>query len=246
MSLPSVSCLCPTFGRVSLLEEAIESFLRQDYGGWCELVVCNDLIEQQLVFNHPKVRVINESFRHPTLGDKRNATAALAYGDLLLTWGDDDIHLPHRISRMVASLQEQGGDFLLEGHHFCFSHEGMRRNAFSTAGAHIVSRGLYNELGGVPHINMGEDVGFNEKVSRKTGRYPLPTCKDDPAFIYRWQSSRPHVSALSQQVSDELNGYTRMGLRIQELLANGQEPKGQIHLRPRWTQDWETLAKEAT
>jgi len=38
-----VSCQCITYDRVELLEEAIESFLRQDYKGEKELVILNDI-----------------------------------------------------------------------------------------------------------------------------------------------------------------------------------------------------------
>ena len=44
--LPGVSCICLTYGRVALLEEAIFSFLQQDYAGVKELIVLNDLAER--------------------------------------------------------------------------------------------------------------------------------------------------------------------------------------------------------
>ena len=43
LNLPKVSCICPTFARVYLLEEAIESFLRQDYKGEKELIIDDGL-----------------------------------------------------------------------------------------------------------------------------------------------------------------------------------------------------------
>ena len=36
---PGVSCICPTYARPDLLEEAIQSFLLQDYPGPKELIV---------------------------------------------------------------------------------------------------------------------------------------------------------------------------------------------------------------
>ena len=107
MILPKVSCICPTFCRVYLLEEAIESFLRQDYAGEKELIVCNDFLPQELIYNHKDVKIINLPERAPNLGKKRNLSYENATGDLFLTWGDDDIHLTGRISRMAYSLQKQ-------------------------------------------------------------------------------------------------------------------------------------------
>ena len=60
---PPVSCMCLTYGRPHLLEEAIESFLRQDYQGQKELIVLNDLPQEELLFNHPEVHIINVSKR---------------------------------------------------------------------------------------------------------------------------------------------------------------------------------------
>ena len=57
--LPKVSCLCPTYGRPQCLEEAIFSFLTQDYQGEKELVILNDLADQTLIFDHPDVKIIN-------------------------------------------------------------------------------------------------------------------------------------------------------------------------------------------
>ena len=48
MPNPKVSCYCPTYGRTSFLEEAIYSFLNQDYDGEKELIILNDLEDQTL------------------------------------------------------------------------------------------------------------------------------------------------------------------------------------------------------
>ena len=43
---PPVSCFCLTYGRPRLLEEAIHSFLQQDYAGPKEMIVLNDYADQ--------------------------------------------------------------------------------------------------------------------------------------------------------------------------------------------------------
>ncbi|MEZ4657924.1 MAG: glycosyltransferase family A protein [Caldilineaceae bacterium] len=99
-----MSCICPTYGRVGLLEEALESFLRQDYPGRKELIVLNDEDQQTLLFDHPEVRIINLPARCHSLGEKFKAAVALASHDLIFVWRDDDIYLPHRLSYSVAQL----------------------------------------------------------------------------------------------------------------------------------------------
>lgn len=80
---PPVSCICPTYGRVALLEEAIETFLRQDYPSPKELIVVNDYAGQTLYFDHPEGRVINVPQRFHSVGEKYKA-AALAAHDLVV------------------------------------------------------------------------------------------------------------------------------------------------------------------
>ena len=103
---PPVSCMCLTYGRAHLLEEAIASFLRQDYAGVKELIVLNDLAELRLHFDHPEVKIINVEKRFRGLGEKRNASAALCSHDLLFVWDDDDISLPWRLSYSVEKMSD--------------------------------------------------------------------------------------------------------------------------------------------
>ena len=103
--LPFVSCYCPTYGRPRLLEEAIESFLRQDYTGAKELVVLNDHVEQQLIFDHPEVRIINSGERIVPVARKFNECVDLCNGEVLFPWDDDDIYLPWKISRYHVGIQ---------------------------------------------------------------------------------------------------------------------------------------------
>jgi hypothetical protein len=81
-----VSCLCLTYGRPHLLEEAVESFLRQRWNGEKELIVVTDHPEQTLVYEHPEVLIVNLNRRLKTLGEKRNLSVALARHDNLLVW----------------------------------------------------------------------------------------------------------------------------------------------------------------
>jgi glycosyltransferase involved in cell wall biosynthesis len=99
-----VSCVCLTYGRPTLLEESIESFLRQDWNGPKELIVVNDHPDQQLKFDHPEVTIFNIPRRLKTLGEKRNFSIALARWDNLLIWDDDDIYLPWRITETMKTL----------------------------------------------------------------------------------------------------------------------------------------------
>src|SRR4051812_11161203 len=99
-----VSCLCLTYGRVPLLEEAVECFRRQSWDGPKELIVVNDCPQQTLLIDDPYVHVFNLSRRLRTIGEKRNLSVALSAYDFLLNWDDDDLYLPWRIEEAMKVL----------------------------------------------------------------------------------------------------------------------------------------------
>ena len=101
------SCQCITYGRPELLEEAIESFHRQDYEGEKELIILNDHADQHLVYSHPEVKIINTPARFRTIGEKRNACIAMCSGGVIFPWDDDDISLPWRISLSLRYLEDR-------------------------------------------------------------------------------------------------------------------------------------------
>ena len=235
--LPKVSCVCPTFCRAYLLEEALESFLRQDYEGEKELIICNDFSEQTFVFQHPEVKIINTPTRCPNLGSKRNLAYSHATGDVFLTWGDDDVHLPGRISRMVNSLNQFKSGFVFEGPFYILYGGQLTREPGKTSGAHIVTKELFNIVGGIPEINSGEDQAFNARI-REHVKKPLDVCADHPQFLYRFSTGRAHVSQFGQDKENKKSGYDTMLDIAKTLIKSGQEPKGIYHLKPHWSKDW--------
>ena len=157
--------MCCTHGRPHLLEEAIESFLRQDYPGRKELVILNDQPEQELVFEHPQVRVINikKSFR--SLGEKRNACAALCTHDWLFVWDDDDIYLPWRISWSMQMAKAERA-FFKPDRSLMLSDgvlSGPEENLFHSSAC--FHRDLFDRVGGYPHMGTGEDFEFEGKIA---------------------------------------------------------------------------------
>ena len=239
MNYPKVSCVCPTFGRAYLLEEAIESFLRQDYPGEKELIVCNDFIDQELVFEHPLVRVINLPERTPNLGSKRNKAYSYATGDVFLTWGDDDIHLPGRISRMVNAMQEFNSEFVFEGPYYIIYGGKLFFEKGKTSGAHIITKDLFYKAGQIPEINSGEDQAFNAKVKEHLAiSGSLPVCQDNPQFLYRWSSGYAHISQFGEDKENKKTGYELFLEQAKKYVKEGKEPSGKYILKPHWSKDW--------
>lgn len=233
-SLPLVSCICPTFGRPPrrqhLIEEAIQSFLLQDYPNK-ELIVLNDCPSQELVCDAPGVRIINVSERFPSLGDKRNAGVALARGNLIATWDDDDISLPWRLSLSVAMLGDAGyfnpqvswlrnGGVMEEPHGFVVG-----------ANLALIRRDALRAVGGYPSVTLGEDQVVDSALrataptrgGASSGDPELPM--EDWYYIYRWGESDAHLSG-----SANPDFWAEVGKR--------KVKPGRYELRPHWRVDY--------
>ena len=222
-----VSCLCLTYGRPSLLEEAVESFLRQQWDGPKELIVVNDHPDQELVFNHSEVVIVNINRRLRTLGEKRNLSAALAKYDYYLIWDDDDIHLPWRIAETMKELPQR--------HFFkCPQVWQTNQGVFERRIWHgdfyyhctaAYSRHVFEQVGGYRCMNGGEDLDFEERirlgpnVHKYWGVTHLPV--ERMYYIYRRGHGYYHASGI---------------MDLREIEPEVQE--GRYQLEPKWNLDY--------
>lgn len=240
---PAVSCICPTYGRVELLEEAIESFLQQDYPGRKELIVLNDYAGQTLEFEHPEVKIVNRSERFGSIGEKYDAAVALASHDLIFVWHDDDIYLPHRLSLSVVQCED--GRMFFKGENAWFWNHGRlsgpAKNTFH--GGSCWHRKLFDRAGGYPHIGARYDVEFEQRC-QTAGVGPIklvPLLLEEIYYIYRWQGTG------SYHFSTTADGApTRQSVEdyVEQQVMRGQVPQGRVSLRPRWKSDYTAQVRE--
>jgi glycosyltransferase involved in cell wall biosynthesis len=103
-SLPLVSCMMPTYNRRPFVAQAIAYFLRQTYPNR-ELVIVDDGSDPvaDLVPDDERFRYVQIPHGY-SLGLKRNVASALACGEILMQWDDDDWYGPTRIEKQVRPL----------------------------------------------------------------------------------------------------------------------------------------------
>lgn len=188
--LPPVSCVCLPQGQAEPLEEAIHSFLLQDYHGAKELVILNDTPELRLEFDHPEIRIVNlsEQFRRPN--EKRNAAFALSSHDLLFVWDDDGIYLPHCISFATGDFGKHKG-FFKTTNAFVISGGALRvsrQNIFHSGTC--LTRNAFDRVRG---YTFNENVHFyREEIEDQFQRkHPnlvqhYDIALEDIYYIYRW------------------------------------------------------------
>jgi glycosyltransferase involved in cell wall biosynthesis len=195
MELPSVACICVTYGRTACLEEAIQFFLTQDYGGPKELVVVNDLAEQELVFDHPEVRVFNQRTRFGNLGAKRDFAIRRSRGEVILTWDDDDGYLPSHIRESVRLLG--GHDYAKPDKCLVWVGENTVERITGSFLAQIVfTRKLYERAGGYAGRSYGEDSDLSTRMLAIPGvRANFASIADvDITYLFRWANGQYHLS----------------------------------------------------
>jgi glycosyltransferase involved in cell wall biosynthesis len=195
---PAVSCICLTYGRPELLEEAIHSFLVQDYAGPKELIVLNDYAGQSLTFDHADVQVINVNKRFRTVGEKMNAAVALASHDLLFVWDDDDVYLPHRLSFSVSRFDRQKGFFKPDKAWYWENGKlsGPANNLFHVASCW--SRDLFDAVAGYAAEGTGYDLIFERRLEEQfpgsVAAYDIRP--EEVYYLYRWSGTGSyHMSA---------------------------------------------------
>lgn len=107
MDAPLVSCIMPTADRPYFITRSIKMFLAQSYINK-ELIILDDGDSpiKDLVPDHERIRY----FLLPkmNIGEKRNALCAMAHGDIIIHWDDDDFHAYWRVDTQVKALQKSG------------------------------------------------------------------------------------------------------------------------------------------
>lgn len=214
---PPVTCICAAQGRVELLEEAIHSFLRQDYPGPKELIVLNDTEGQTLVYDHPEVQIVNVPRRFHSDAEKHKAAVGLASHDLIFPWPEDDISLPHRLSFTVAHLAPQAVLFKADKVWALNEDELGGPEPEAPHGGSCFRRETFVKVHGYSHTETDYAGGFEALCAGEA-----------PDAVHR------------QTVEAEEVYFIRRG----EVLNGHEHPMGRIQLRPRWRQDYDALVQE--
>lgn len=236
-----VSCACLTYGRPEVLEEAIYSFLQQDYPGQKELIVLNDYAKQALVFDHPQVQVINVPKRFRTVGEKQSVAIALCSHDLIFIWDDDDIYLPQRLSFSVQKFDAGKGFFKPDKAWFWSNGElsGPARNVFHSGSCW--SRELFNTVRGYACQNNGYDQEIEAQLDQKVpgAASPYDIRPEDIYYIYRWgRTGSYHMSGYGQAEYDQVATF------VDNKINQGEIQQGQIQLQPHWQADYAGLVRD--
>jgi len=125
---PEVSVILPTFNRSSLLMNAVQSVLDQDFEDW-ELLIVDDgstdntfQLINPLLHKHEKIRYLKHG--NKKLNMSRNAGIQASFGKYVTFIDSDDLYLSNHLSSRYLYMQEnQDIDLIVGGvftHHDIF------------------------------------------------------------------------------------------------------------------------------
>ena len=239
---PFISCKCITYGRVSMLEESIESFLKQDYpADRCELVIVNDYPLQTLVYNHPQIRIVNLSETFDVIGKKENCATELCQGEIICQWDDDDVALPNHLQNVAKYFTD---DVNILHWHGVFVNSNKISDITWVGNSGIVFRkSAWKAIGGHPLENAGYDMTFIERLHAYGGRLFAKPPKEEASWFYMWAGRGYHMSGLGHDQPGKLNVIQRHSLYVEEERQQGNIPTGVIQLNPHWNIDYSQLLK---
>ncbi len=230
-----IAAVCCTFLRPRQLGYLIRCFERQDYPAELRELVVLDDTGQYDDRQGDRWRLVSTARRFPTLGEKRNAAAAMIAGDTeaIAVWDDDDLYLPWALrasaealksapwSRPSLVLHPQKDGTLAQHETGGLFHGGW-----------AYRRDVFNRVGGYPAENNGEDLALAGRFLQAGVRDADP-CKSGfrPFYIYSWGGPGWHISGMGRR------GYERLGaLRAKKTpLAVADPPKidlGDAVIRP--------------
>lgn len=233
-----ISCVCLTFGRTALLEEALESFLRQDYPDK-ELVIFNTLVAQKLQFSHPQVKVVNHPARPSTIGETRNLAIEACSGELLLTYDDDDIYRGHYLSWLVGKLN-QDWLWVKQASKFSMKDGRVQKMSGQANNQFMFSRTAWRLVGAYPTMDCGEDITFFRAMREKVRGGVVPCQPSEIGFIYRFNEGQYSLSSFGRNQPGKLTGLQACA---RKLVKRGV-PRGVVKLNPHWRHDYERIVRE--
>lgn len=223
-----LAALCCTYLRPKMLGQLIECFLRQDYPPALRELIILDDAGQYSNQEGNGWRLISIPRRFRTLGEKRNACAALASPDIqgFLVADDDDIYLPHWFRTQAEALKRaewshpslvllEHGEGLQECDTGGLYHGGwaFRKEAF------------YRVRGYGPH-NNGEDQELADRLGAAGVTQCDPSEFAPPFYIYRYDNGSYHLSYMDDQ------GYKELG---------GPRTKAKMTIQAGWSREWDKL-----
>ena len=219
-----ISVATLTYRRHQFLEEAIHSFLMQDFDCESEMVVVNDCPDVTYEIDNDRIRIINLDKRFSSIGKKLEYGMKQCKFDYVYRLDDDDLLTPWGLSLSAKYIFENPNYDIYR----CSSHYLYTNNIYEGIGGSVNNGNCYTKeyINRIefPDKSIGEDSDITFGCDSKI--FTIRT--DKPSMIYRWGMGTTHISGIGNFDSEYV--YSIVDSRSTE--------KGHIILRPHFNADY--------
>lgn len=231
-----------------MLEEAIESFLKQDYPqDRCELIVVNDFPLQTLKLTQdiPNIHIYNLDITFSTIGEKENYAIERCKGELIAVWDDDDIAMPNHLSTINEYFTEDK-DLLHWERGVFYNYPNITNIEFIGNSGIVYRKDAWEKIGKSPLENAGGDMTLVNKLTSLKDNNIIFASPEIPTWFYRWHlpsiyGDCYHQSGLGTDNEERMNVVQRNAIHIYKLAKQNIIPTGEIILKPNWNTDFKIL-----
>jgi glycosyltransferase involved in cell wall biosynthesis len=191
-----ISVLTITYKRHHLLEEAIESFLKQDMTD-SEMVIINDNPEVDYIYTHDRVRVINHKERFPSISAKLEWGYKQCKYDYIYRLDDDDLLSPWGLENVKADILANPGFEIYRGRGMYF----FVNNKFESEGANINNGNVYTKAY-LDRIKFPDKSGDEDVYITYRNDATIYESTLKHSMIYRWGMATLHISGMGIQPNE--------------------------------------------
>ena len=225
-----ISILTLTYKRHYLLEEAIESFLRQDFSGESEMVIINDSVDAQYEYDDPRIRIINLNKRFPSVGEKLTFGFSKCKYDHIYRLVDDDLLAPWALRNTWEDIiNHPNYDIYRSDGHYYFENNKYKEISGSVNNGNVYTKHYLSRIT-IPKSSFGEDL----EMTFNNDAEIFESDREQKTMIYRWGMNTFHISGMGDISSSAINKWT-------DNIVNSQKKskvQGRIVLRPHFNKDY--------
>lgn len=194
-----ISVLTLTYKRHTLLEEAIQSFLEQENPPECEMVIINDNVEVDYVFNHPKIKIINHKERFPSISAKLEWGYKQCKYDYIYRLDDDDLLAPWALNNVKIDIQSNPGfDIYRSKGMYFFVNNKFEKESSNINNGNIYTKAYLDRIK-FPDKSGDEDADITFHHGGK-----IYESKLKHTMLYRWGMNTLHISGLGKQTNEKI------------------------------------------
>ncbi len=206
-----------------MLEEAVESFIRQNPIPDAEMVVVNDNPEVDYVYDHPAIRIFNLKERFPSIAAKLKWGAKACKNDFIYRLDDDDLLAPNAISdATMGIILNSGYEIYRSKDHYFFVD-----NKFQNMSSNINNGNIYTKSY-LDRITWPDKSGDEDAYI--TYGQNAAICEDvSTTMIYRWGMNTLHISGMGVQPNEIVLAMADKMLK---------EESGVTQLKPHFDNDY--------